>query len=306
MSPRLPLLLLLALAAAGCAQREEPPPLPGPLDGDSRPGTAAALARMEAVERRMDEIQLLPPERRLAAQRDLGRELERAVEAAADTRLENKALFLLAHWRFNFAPGGAGTDQALDRLESCRSPALKHAGRALRVQVLLRQGRLVQAREQARALAAEVPEWDSMLALVDLYERVGRPAPPTAGRDADGREVEALAATDGAWRVVLLGAVLDENAAFQLRRYLDAAARAKAPVRVVGLAADSSARLVAAQAAGLPGALLLWSDSAERSEGWRRDWAQPPGSAVVALVDPRGRIAAVQFGPEELPALVAP
>jgi hypothetical protein len=302
--------LLLSLLALGCSQRQdEPPPAytPGGLETDLRPSTVAAWNRMDELDRRLAAIEALPPAKRLAAQRDLGPELERTAEAVADTRFENKAQYLLAHWRFNFAPRGAGVDQALDRLEGCRAPALKQAGRALRVQQLLRQGRVVQARLSAEALALEADQWRSVVELVDLYARVGRPAPATTGLDAGGRAVEVLAETAGAWRVLLIGATVTDMSVFQVRRYLDAAAAAAAPrpVRVAALAADSSAQLIAARAGEVPGALLLWTDTAERAEAWRRDWGQPTGTPLVALVDPRGRIAAVQFGPDELPALVA-
>ncbi|MCK6490924.1 MAG: hypothetical protein L6R48_21945 [Planctomycetes bacterium] len=299
---------LLALAALGCSQRqEEPPPAtPGGLETDLRPSTVAAWNRMDEFDRRLAAIEALPPAKRLAAQRDLGPELERLAEAVADTRFENKAQYLLAHWRFNFAPRGAGVDQALDRLEGCRAPALKQAGRALRVQQLLRQGRLVQARRSAEALALEADQWRGVVELVDLYARIGRPAPATTGLDAGGRAVEVLAETAGAWRVVLIGATVTDMSVFQVRRYLDAAAAAPRPVRVAALATDSSAQLIAARAGEVPGALLLWTDTAERAEAWRRDWGQPVGTPLVALVDPQGRIAAFQFGPDELPALVAP
>lgn len=295
---------LAAVLAAGCAERPQIA-LPGEPGGsamspDQRARTLEAEARMDALDRRLEAAAQQPGERRLAAERALGPELEKTAEAVAGTRFENKAWYLVASWRYNYAPHGEGTDQALDRLMACRSTALKQAGGALRVQVLLRQGRVVQARREAVTLAAEVPEWRTLLDLVAFHERIGSPAPATTGMSVERGAVEVLADAPGAWRLLIFADALDDQAVAQVRRYQ---AVASARLRAYVLAADSGARIAAARVGELAGAEPLWADTQARLDAWRTDWGLPAGGAVV-LIDPAGRIAAVQLAPEDLPGLL--
>lgn len=184
----LPIATVLLLAA--CAgERADPPP--------SLDDTPDAAAVSLALDRDLRTLAALPPGDKAAAESAFGPRLRRDLDACRGTRHENKPLYMLAQW--TLVHGGAdapvATLRLLDRLDLLPAPAYRHAGRLLRVQALLRLGRVAEARQIAAPLLRDVPEFGAVaMARVAFHEQVGLPAPPLPGVAAGGGSAIADAA----------------------------------------------------------------------------------------------------------------
>jgi hypothetical protein len=97
---------------------------------------------------------------------------------------------MLVQWTLVHGGQSAPSDvlPMLDRLDILPAPAYRNAGKALRVQALLRSGRLSEARQIAEALEREVPEFGA-LRRVQFHEQVGQPAQPLPGTAVGGSEI---------------------------------------------------------------------------------------------------------------------
>lgn len=173
-------LILLVLFLAGCEDRAPPPSM------TDDPGAAATA---EALDRDLRQLQSLSGARRTEAELAFGQRLRKDLDVCRGTRYENKPLYLLVQWTMVHGGPNASTEvlPLLDRLDILPAPAYRNAGRALRVQALLRNGRLVEARQIAEALEREVPEFGA-LRRVRFHEQVGQPAQPLPGTAVGGGE----------------------------------------------------------------------------------------------------------------------
>lgn len=169
------------LLCAGCG--EVRPPAPSAADSPN----AAAVA--QALDADLAALGRMPTTERAAAELAFGARLEVDLLSCQGTRYENQPTYLLAQWLL--IHGGADAPRRvltlMDRLESLPNPGYRLAGRALRVQALLRQGRSAEARHLAEQLEPEVPEFGA-LRWVRFHEMVGTPAPPLPGVEAAGAE----------------------------------------------------------------------------------------------------------------------
>lgn len=163
--------------------------------GDGRPPSpsVAESADAAAVARALDDdlaaFGRLPPGERAAAELAFGSRLEADLVRCQGTRYESQPTYLLAQWLLVHGDAEAPRRvlALLDRLESLPTPAFRLAGRALRVQALLRQGRGGEARQLAVQLEKEVPQFGA-LRWVRFHELVGTPAPALPGVEAGGGE----------------------------------------------------------------------------------------------------------------------
>lgn len=170
---------LLLLAACG----EDRPPPPSSSDSPD----AAAVAR--ALDDDLAALGRLPPAERALSEMAFGPRLEADLVRCQGTRYENQPVYLLAQWLLVHGDAEAPRRvlALLDRLESLPAPAFRLAGRALRVQALLRQGRVGEARPLALQLEKEIPQFGA-LRWVRFHELVGTPAPALPGVAAGGGE----------------------------------------------------------------------------------------------------------------------
>lgn len=173
--------LVLAIVLAGCGDRTPPPP--------SMEDTPDAARTAELLEQDLRGLHSLNGNRRAEAERAFGPRLRRDLEACRGTRYENKPLYMLAQWTLVHGGPDAGAEvlPMLDRLEILPAPAYRNAGKALRVQALLRLGRLAEARQLAEALERELPALGA-LTRVRWYEMVGQAAPAMPGTAVGGED----------------------------------------------------------------------------------------------------------------------
>jgi hypothetical protein len=172
-------LCVLAILLVGCSDRNPPPP--------SMEDAPDAAARAEALDRDLRQLQNLSGPRRQEAEQAFGKRLRADLEVCRGTRYENKPLYMLVQWTLVHGGPSAPTDvlPLLDRLDILPAPAYRNAGKALRVQALLRSGRMSEARQIAEGLEREVPEFGA-LRRVQFHEQVGQPAPPMPGTAVGG------------------------------------------------------------------------------------------------------------------------
>lgn len=260
---------------------------------------------VEEVEAELDTLSRLPPVERDRRYRQFGPRLERLIDQVKGTRLENKAVYLLADWRlvYDRGRGDRPTEELLDRIEVLPSPAFKSAGRALRVQLRLRQGRLGEAKQLATALAAELPEAKPLLALVAFHQRIGGPPGRLSGTPLDGPAWDP-ASEPQRWLLYLFLAGSDDEAAGQVALWAAACAgRAK----LVVVTADGAPLAAAARLRSAGAEALLWASPGDRGDlgDWVKTWALPmlPCSALVSS-GPERRLMAVRLVPDDLGALV--
>lgn len=293
-------LLLLLLQGCGAARDEAKNPFPNAFEPQSIDPKARAAER--ALRQLEDEIAVsraLEPAESYAAQQKMGERIDATVERCVDTRFENKAVYLQAQWRVQFNDDGRGVDQALDRLEALPTPILKVSGKALRVQHLLRQERVVTARTRAEPLATDIPEFAYLLDLVRWHERTGGIVESGPGPGLDGELVDPAQATER-FLLYLHFAVWDDQAAFTTSRYLKVIAGNDC--RLIVVIRDGSPKRVADDRAKLQGAdqctFMLCRTKAEGQavlEAW-----SPPLDPWTILLDGKRRIVAVEVRPGDL------
>jgi len=302
--------LLLAICCAlicvsGCAQRPTPEASNDPWQGaEDTEALAKARVAMERVDELLKAAAALPPKERLVAQTRLGPDLVEAATIAEGTKIANRAFWLLAQWRIHFN-NGKGAEEALNKLDACKDSGLKQLGRMMRIELLLREGRLVQARAQAERLAKDIPDFAGILAIVGLYEQIGKKAPQQDGLNAAGEVIKLAEGTNGRPYVIVFVDKLNPDSIFFMQRYQ--AALGSRGVLVSLVTDTGPAQMIEAQAQ-LPSALILRGGSEERLTAWRNSWGILSDQCVV-VVDGAGMIAAAQIGPSDLavlPALNAP
>jgi hypothetical protein len=217
-------------------------------------------------------------------------------------------LYWLAAWRQEYA-AGVGVDDALDRLDSCRLPKLKGFGEYLRVQQRLRQGDTADARRRATALVARIPEFQSLMNLVWLYEQIGRPPPRTGGQSIAGGEDDPATARTQPWLVYLFIDVLNADGLYDLKRYLAETARPEygGKVRLVCVTSEGTPLTALSKVRTLPGGNdldLLWASPNQGgdAEDWRKAWNLAPRQNASVLLGPGPKrvIMAVLSRPDEL------
>lgn len=295
--------LLLVIAGCGSAPRPEQPPANGldPLPADARARDAEiAIAQLD---RALGTARSLAPAVALERQRGMKAQVDATVERCTGTRFENKAVYIQAQWEFNFDDSGAGIDAALDRLDGLEKPLLKQAGRALRVQHQLRQGRIVTARSKAEQVAADVPEFAFLLDLVRWHERIGGPVDATGGPGLDGQPTDP-ATTEEAHLLYLTLSVWNEQSAFTVQRYREAlAALPKADCRLVLVIGDGAPRRIREDLAALPDHVpttVLLARSIAEARTLNETW-KPPMDGFTVLLGPKRLVTAVEVRPGDLP-----
>ena len=299
--PHLRYLVALSLLIVGCSTpREQRAPF-APLDPVAPTAdTRAAEQAMADFDRQLDGLRGLPPDAALAKQQAMGPAITATVERTAGSRFENKAVYFLAQWCFNFNDDGAGVDAALDRLDGLDQPQFKRSGRALRVQHLLRQERRTLARTKAEALVEELPEFGFLLTMCTWHERLGGIVEQTGGRDLAGQPSDPATSQDR-WVLYLHLDEWNDQAAFTVRRYCEAIGQRD--IRLVPVVRDGSARRIAADLEQIPGAAqrvtLLYCRSGDEAKQILKDW-QLPLNGWTVLLDRDRRISRVEVRPGDL------
>ena len=253
---------------------------------------------IEAFERDHATIRQLPFEQRRAREQRMESSLQRLIDLASDTKAENKALYLMAHWRFSYVDG-KGTEPLLDRITRNPYPGFKNPADALRVQLYLRQGRLGEARALADRLAQSVPEFAGLQTLCAFYERIGQPAPRTAGQPLGDSPADPATRPEP-WLLYHFTGALDATQREVLGTLLN---ELKSPayagvVRVVVVAEGSNPLALKGILNELPGGDqidLLWSNPGATGDAaaWRTAWGFPSVPTSV-LLGPDRHIVAIE------------
>jgi hypothetical protein len=310
------LFVVLVLVGSGCT---DPGRATKTLDDVVRPPDpnagriAEAEAQLTAIEEELTRIAALPPATRRQREEALESRLDQAVEAAAGTRLENKAVFYLANWRYSYRDGD-GTEALLNRLNGLPSQAMKSLGSRLRVLLLLRQGKLTEAKAIAQALVAEVPEFAPVLQRVVFHESVGSPAPKIVSRNLSGGPDEPVSKRNETWLFYLFIDALDDNSFDLIERYQDALSVLPPDQRrLVCITFESNLLGATTRLRNHPLANdidLLWANPGEsgNAKEWQTSWKLPAGTPHIALLGPGPdrTIMAVEVTPEDLRKLLAP
>ena len=291
------------LLLGGCGDSRPPATPTNPMDGvpaDAR--SRMAEAAIIDLERTLETLRSLPPAEALVQQRAIGPRVDAVAGTCAGSRFENKAVYYQAQWHFNFDDTCAGVDGMLDRLDALEKPIFKQNGRALRVQLQLRQGRLITARARAEALAVELPEFAFLLDLVRWHERIGGIVESTGGPGLDGQPIDAKNASEGHLLFLLLS-VWNEQAAFTVQRYQAAlAASGASDVRLVLVIGDGDPRRIrealASITEGAPVSVVL-ARSLEAAQALNEAW-KPPLDNFTVLLGPTRRIVAVELRPGDI------
>lgn len=276
-----------------------------PLPPDARARQAETV--IVDLERTLDAFRALPPAEGLEQQRAIGPRVDATVGICAGTRFENKAVYYQAQWHFNFDDSCAGVDAMLDRLEGLEKPIFKQNGRALRVQLQLRQGRLITARAKAEKIASDVPEFAFLLDLVRWHDRVGGVVDVTGGPGLDGQPIDPISDTEGNL-LYLLTSVWNERSAFTARRYHEAlAALSGADCRLVLVIGDGDPRRIRDDLAKFPSQVptsVILSRSLADAQALNDAW-KPPLDGFTVLLGPKRRITAVELRPGDIARALA-
>lgn len=304
------------LLCAGCLDQSRDPKT---LKGVLRPAdpNAAQISEAEAqlvvIDQELQRAASMPPAERLQQEQALESRLERAVEISAGTRLENKAVFYLANWRYSYRDGD-GVEPLLNRLNGLASPAMKASGQRLRVLLLLRQGKVPEARAMGQALVAEVPEFSPLMERVTFHETMGSAAPKIVSRNLSGGPDEPVSKCSEPWLFYLFVDVIDDASLFLLNRYLTALE--VLPVdqrRVVCVTFESNLLSATSRLRSFARAKevdLLWASPGENgnAKAWTMAWKLPSQNPHIALLGPgpERTIMAVEVTPDNLRALLMP
>jgi hypothetical protein len=275
--------------------------------------TAQAEDYLRAIEDDIQRFQGLPAREKYAAEAGLRSRLMRACELAAGTRLENKAVFFYANWRFAY-DDGEGVDGLLNQLASLTSPALKRSGERLRVLLRLRQGKIEEAKSLAAPLIAEVPEYSPLQDVIAFYETVGKVAPTMSGTNANGGVAEPVTQRSENWLLYVFTDAVDDATIFLLQRYLSAfSALPTNERRIVCVTSEANLLAVTAKVRSLPFAdqlEVLWINPHGENNvaAWRKNWKLPPQHPHTALLGPGPQrvIMGVQITPDTLGNLLVP
>jgi hypothetical protein len=310
------LLVILALMSSGCLdQSRDPKSLKDVIhpEDPNAARTSEAEAELVAIDDELQRLAGLPAAERRQRELALEPRLERATELAKDTRLENKAVYYLANWRYSYREG-EGSEALLNRLGGLSSPAMKTIGVRLRVLLLLRQGKIVEAKKMAQSLVAEVPEFSPLLERVTFHETIGAAAPKITGRNLSGGPDEPVTKRSEPWLFYLFVDSIDDNSLFLIERYLDALAVLPPDQRRLVCVTFESNLLSATTRmrayARSSEVDLLWASPGENGNAkeWATAWKLPTQNPHIALLGPGPdrSIMAVEVTPENLRLLLAP
>ena len=310
------LMMILGLLCTGCLDQSRTSPT---LKDGIRPEepnaerNAQAEAEMVALDDDLARNVNLPPAARRERELTLEPRLEKMVEVATGTRMENKAVYYLANWRYTYRDGD-GVEQLLIRLNGLPSPAMKSTGVRLRVLVMLRQGRVAEAKALAQVLVADVPEFSPLLERVAFHESIGAAGPKITSRNLTGGPDEPVTKRTESWLFYLFVDTIDEASLHLIERYLDALAVLPADQRRLVCVTFESNLLSAtsrirnhARASEID---LLWASPGDNGNAkeWRSAWKLPSQNPHIALLGPGPdrTIMAVEVTPENLRMLLAP
>ncbi len=310
------LLTILMLTCTGCLDQPRESKSLNDVVRPSDPNSARnveAEAELTAIDDELLRVSALPPAQR--RQRELAMEprLEHAVEVATGTRLENKAVYYHANWRYTFRDGD-GVEPLLNRLAGLSSPAMKAIGARLRVLLLLRQGKVAEARTMAQALVAEVPEFSPLMERVTYHETIGAAAPRVISRNLSGGPDDPVGKRPEPWLFYLFVDLVDDHSLFLIDRYLDALGVLPADQRrLVCVTFESNLLSATTRMRNHPRAGeidLLWASPGENGnvKEWATAWKLPSQNPHIALLGPGPdrTIMAVEVTPENLRSLLAP
>lgn len=310
------LILLFGLLCTGCLDQSRNSPtlkdVIEPVDPNG-PRNAAAEADMMALDDELTRNASLPPSARRDRELAMEPRLEKALEITSGTRMENKAVYYLANWRYTYREG-EGVDQLLTRLNGLPSPAMKSTGVRLRVLLLLRQGRVSEAKTMAQALVAEVPEFSPLMERVGFHETIGASAPKIASRNLTGGPDEPVVKRSEPWLFYLFVDTIDDGSLYLIERYLDAlAVLPPAERRLVCVTFESNLLSATTRIRNHPRAGeidLLWASPGDNGNAkeWRSAWRLPNHNPHIALLGPGPdrTIMAVEVTPENLRMLLTP
>ena len=310
------LFLFLTLLGTGCMDQQRNNPTLKDVIRPEDPN-AARIAQAEDELVALDEelarnANLAPAARR---ERELGMEprLLKVVDIATGTRMENKAVYYLANWRYTYRDGD-GVEQLLTRLNGLPSPAMKSTGVRLRILTLLRQGRVSEARTMAQALIAEVPEFSPLMESVVFHETIGASAAKITSRNLTGGPDEPVGKRVEPWLFYLFVDTIDDSSLYLIERYLDALTILPADQRrLVCVTFESNLLSATTRIRNHPRAGeidLLWASPGENGNAkeWRSAWKLPSHNPHIALLGPGPdrTIMAVEVTPENLRLLLTP
>ncbi len=310
------LFLIVGLLCTGCLDQSRDSPTLKDVIRPEDPNSARnaqAQAELVALDDELARNANLPPPARRERELTLEPRLEKVVEVAAGTRMENKAVYYLANWRYTYRDG-EGVEQLLTRLNGLSSPAMKSTGVRLRVLLLLRQGRVGEAKTMATALVADVPEFSPLLERVLFHETIGASAPKVTSRNLTGGPDEPVTKRAETWLFYLFVDTIDEASLFLIERYLDALAVLPADQRrLVCVTFESNLLSATTRIRNHPRASdidLLWASPGDNGNAteWRTAWKLPSQNPHIALLGPGPdrTIMAVEVTPENLRMLLAP
>jgi hypothetical protein len=310
------ILLVLVLVGSGCMDQARDKKTLEDVVRPEDPNAARtneAEAQLAAIEDELTRLAALPPAARRQREEALEPRLNRALEAATGTRLENKAVFYLANWRYSFRDGD-GTEALLNRLYSLPSPAMKSLGTRLRVLLLLRQGKVTDAKAMAQSLVAEVPEFAPLMQRVVFHESIGAAAPKVVSRNLSGGPDEPVSKRSEVWLFYLFIDALDDNSIYLIDRYLDSLSVLPPDQRrLVCVTFESNLLGATTRLRSHPRASeidLLWASPGEtgNAKEWQTAWKLPAGTPHLALLGPGPdrTIMAVEVTPEDLRKLLTP
>ncbi len=310
------LLTILMLACTGCLDQPREAKTLNDVVRPSDPNAeknAEAEAQLNAIDEELQRFAAMPPAQRRERELTMESRLERAVEAATGTRLENKAVYYQANWRYTFRDG-EGVDPLLNRLAGLTSPAMKSLGVRLRVLLLLRQGKIPEARTMAQALVADVPEFAPLMERVIFHETVGAAAPTIVSRNLTGGPDEPIAKRPEPWLFYLFVDLVDDNSLYLVERYLTALSVLPTDQRrLVCVTFETNLLSATTRMRNHPRAGeidLLWASPGENGNAkqWTTAWKLPSHNPHIALLGPgpERTIMAVEVTPENLRQLLTP
>lgn len=307
-------LLVVFVMLPGCLDSTRTPTLKETINPENvdQERINAAEAEMVAIEKELQQYAGLGPAERYAAEAKMEPRLERAVKKAAGTRIENKAIYFLANWRYTYQ-NGDGVEPLLNQMFALPSPALKSNAERMLVMLRLRQGRVPEARNMAEQLVNRIPEFSPLLDFVVFHETVGSAAPHIISNNLTGGPDEPVAKRSEPWLFYLFIDALDENALYLIDRYLDALSILPANERrLVCVTFEANLLSATARVRSLSRASdidLLWANPNKGGnvEQWRKEWKLPPQNPHIALLGPgpNRTIMSVEVTPETLKELLS-